>query len=75
MMPLRTDGRGEQPERTGHREQHQDEKKGHHGVFALWTVNAVRIDAVAVRNHTEKARVQQEAVRIAVEHVTPESIC
>lgn len=42
-------------------------------VFVLWTINAVRIDAFAVWNHTEKARVQQEAVRIAAEQVAPES--
>lgn len=41
-------------------------------VFALWTVNAMRVDLTAVRNHREKARVQQEAVRIAAEHVRPE---
>jgi hypothetical protein len=41
-------------------------------VFALWTVNAMRIDVTAVRNHREKARVQQEAVRIAAEHVRTE---
>ena len=40
--------------------------------FALWTVNAMRVDITAVRNHREKARVQQEAVRIAAENVRPE---
>lgn len=40
--------------------------------FALWTINAMRVDITAVRNHREKARVQQEAVRIAAEHVRPE---
>lgn len=42
-------------------------------VFAAWTINAVRIDVAAVLNHNEKARVQQEAVRIAAEQVTPGS--
>lgn len=40
--------------------------------FAVWTVNAMRVDITAVRNHRAKARVQQEAVRIAAEHVRPE---
>lgn len=39
-------------------------------LFAVWTLNAIRIDVTAVRNHREKARVQQEAVRIAAEHLT-----
>jgi hypothetical protein len=37
-------------------------------VFALWTINALRIDIPAVRNHVEKARVQQEAVRTATQY-------
>lgn len=41
-------------------------------VFALWTVNAMRVDITAVRNHRQKARVQQEAVRIAAENVRPD---
>lgn len=43
-------------------------------VFALWLVNAVRIDVSAVRNFAVKAFVQQEAVEIAANHLTPQSI-
>lgn len=42
-------------------------------VCAVWSINAVRIDALAVRNFVAKATVQQEAVRIASSHVTPQS--
>lgn len=42
-------------------------------VFAVWALNAMRIDVMAVRNHREKARVQQEAVRVAAEHLRPDA--
>jgi len=43
-------------------------------IFAVWLINAMRIDLSAVVNFKTKARVQQEAVRIAAANVTPESI-
>lgn len=42
-------------------------------VVAIWTVNAVRTDVLAVVNFIAKARVQQAAVGIASSHVTPDS--
>ncbi len=41
---------------------------------ALWTINAMRIDFFAVRNFREKARVQQETVRLAAEAARADSI-
>jgi len=38
-----------------------------------WTANAIRIDALAVRNFSERARVQQGAVDVAVKNLTPAS--
>jgi hypothetical protein len=38
-------------------------------LFVLWTINAIRVDVAAVRNFKEKARVQQEAVRVTAEHL------
>jgi hypothetical protein len=43
-------------------------------VFAIWLVNAIRIDASAVMNFRERARVQQAAVRIATDHLDPQSL-
>ena len=43
-------------------------------VVALWTINAMRIDFFAVRNFREKARVQQETVRLAAEAARPDAI-
>jgi hypothetical protein len=43
-------------------------------VFGLWLLNAIRIDVSAVMNFKAKARVQQEAVRIAADHVTAQSM-
>ena len=42
-------------------------------VVALWTINAVRIDAGAVENFKVRATVQQAAVRIAAASLTPSS--
>jgi hypothetical protein len=42
-------------------------------VFAIWMLNAIRIDITAVRNFKAKARVQQEAVRVAAAGTTPDS--
>jgi hypothetical protein len=42
-------------------------------VFAIWLINAIRIDASAVMNFREKARVQQAAARIAADHLDPQS--
>lgn len=42
-------------------------------VFAIWCINAVRIDVCAVRNFGVRASVQQQAVRIAAGHLTPQS--
>lgn len=44
------------------------------GVFALWLLNAIRIDVSAVMNFEAKARVQQEAVLIAADHLTAQSM-
>lgn len=38
---------------------------------AVWSLNAIRVDGMAVRHHREKARVQQAAVRVAAEHLRP----
>jgi hypothetical protein len=43
-------------------------------ITAVWMINAFRIDISSVINFKTKARVQQEAVRIAAAHVTPQSI-
>jgi hypothetical protein len=43
-------------------------------VTAVWMINALRIDISSVINFKTKARVQQDAVRIAAAHVTPQSI-
>jgi hypothetical protein len=43
------------------------------GVFAIWAVNAIRIDAVAAQNFKIRAAVQQEAVHAAAAHLTPSS--
>jgi|GEM_PF-4618917 len=42
-------------------------------VVAIWTINAVRIDAGAVENFKVRATVQQAAVRIAAASLTPSS--
>jgi hypothetical protein len=43
-------------------------------LFAVWLINAFRIDVSSVVNFKTKARVQQEAVRIAAAHAAPQSI-
>jgi len=43
-------------------------------LFGIWLVNSMRIDLSSVINFKTKARVQQEAVRIAAANVTPASI-
>jgi hypothetical protein len=43
-------------------------------VASIWMINAIRVDISSVVNFKTKARVQQEAVRIAAAHVTPQSI-
>ena len=37
----------------------------------LWTVNAIRIDAIAVQNFVRRASVQQAAARVAASHADP----
>ncbi|HJQ19362.1 MAG TPA: hypothetical protein VJ867_03365 [Gemmatimonadaceae bacterium] len=42
-------------------------------IFTIWALNAIRIDAGAVRNFKVRATVQQAAVRLAAKHVRPQS--
>jgi hypothetical protein len=42
-------------------------------VFAVWAINAIRIDVCAVQNFKLRAAVQQEAVRVAARNLRPSS--